>query len=70
MRESVLFGINSISVNNDTDEWAISFGFPHTTSEIIIQLYLPIDKKLLTLEIARDESWNKAMLCLIYVLCC
>lgn len=68
VRESVLYGINSISVNNDTEKWAIAFGCPHTTSETIIQLYLPIHRTLLTLEIARGEPWNKAILCLIYVL--
>ena len=40
----------------------------HWDTEVSVQLYLPIHKKLLTLEIAKGVLWDKSILCLIYVL--
>ena len=62
VRESSLYGI---SVQNDTNEWPISFEVPCTCTMAAVQLYVPYHEKLLTLTIVEGPLYDEAILCLI-----
>lgn len=68
MRETSLYTMNSIAINNDGEEWPITFGIPSTCSEACVILYMPIHRKLLSLPIAKAAPNDRALLCVVYVL--
>lgn len=65
MRETSLYTMNSIAINNDGEEWPITFGIPSTCSEACVILYMPIHRKLLSLPIAKAAPNDGALLCVV-----
>ena len=63
-RESILYTMNSsTSVRHDCESWPVLLGLPGTTEYMELQVHLPVDRKMWTIEIMHCVPSNVALLC-------
>ena len=66
--ESVLYAVNGSSVQNVREKkFCLQVGIPATRESMNLVVYMPINKKIWRLPVAKAVPWNKALLCTIYV---
>ena len=64
----MLYAVNGTSVQNVREKkFCLQVGIPATRESMNLVVYMPINKKIWRLPVAKSVPWNKALLCTIYV---